>query len=577
MTVSATAAPHDPLRHADPSVAADAAATDALLRCWIRETGAPVGRAGTTFALDLPVGGSRIEAEVIHRSPTGWHRFDRPRLASGRACGAAALAGALASEIADRCDRDPAATNAFARRVLESADVITSHLAARRRAPEDPTSPLSFLAGEQALLLGHPFHPTPKSRPGVAGKELADLSPELRGRLRLRWLAAHPTVVAGEAAGPGRDLATIARRLAVGVEAPPGWTPIPVHPVQARALPTRRGLAELFDAGLLRDLGEGAEEWFPTSSLRTVYRPGAPAMLKLSLGLRITNSRRENLRGELMLGVRAARLLDALSAAPTPETSGFGVLRDAAWLGVDPAAGVTHSGLDVAIRDNPFAPSAPVVCLAGLVAERPESARSRLGERIDAICDASSDVRDEVAARWVSRFVDAVVSPVLSLLETHGIGLEAHQQNLLVVLDDEGMPSGGWYRDGQGCYVASRAADAALAAVPDLEDGDRAVFHDRLVEDRVIYYLVVNALFGLIGALGAEGHDEDALLGAARARLEALARAGDRLAARVVDERTLPCKANLLTCADGRDELDGPVEEQSIYVAIPNPLRRPAP
>ena len=67
--------------------------------------------------------------------------------------------------------------------------------------------------------------------------------------------------------------------------------------------------------------------------MRTVYRPDQPVMLKLSLGLRITNSRRENLRKELLRGVEAHRLfagpvgIRLLAAhpdfriSPTPRTS----------------------------------------------------------------------------------------------------------------------------------------------------------------------------------------------------------------------------------------------------------------
>jgi siderophore synthetase component len=36
---------------------------------------------------------------------------------------------------------------------------------------------------------------------------------------------------------------------------------------------------------------------------------------------------------------------------------------------------------------------------------------------------------------------------------------------------------------------------------------------------------------------------------------------------------TLRCKANLRTRLDDMDELVGPMESQSVYVDIPNPLR----
>lgn len=567
----------DPLLDEDADVAADAAATDALLRCWMRETGTAVTATGSLLALALPACGVVLNAGVRHRSPSGWHRFERPRFAAtGALAGAPALAGLLASEVASRAGADPVAVGGLALRVLESAEVVSSHVATRRRAPTDPSGACSFLAAEQALLLGHPFHPAPKSRPAATGEELRTLSPELRGRLRLHWLAAHPSVAAGGSAASGLDAAAITRALATDVVVPAGWTAVPVHPWQARQMRARAGLAELLDAGLLRDLGPSDALWSPTSSVRTVFRPGAGVMLKLSLGLRITNSRRENLRAEMLLGVRASRLLDVLEPALRAAHPGFRVLRDPAWVGVDPGAGIAHSGLDVALRESPFAPEDPVVCLAGLVAERPEGDGSRLAVLLREAAGQEGEPVATLAERWVARFVDAIIAPVLWLLDVHGLGLEAHQQNLLVVLGTDGLPAGGWYRDSQGFYVAERRAAEALAAVPDLQDGVSAIFDDGLVEDRVAYYAVVNALLGLVGALGAEGiADERALLRATAARLRPLAARGDRLATRVLSAATLPCKANLLTCADGRDELDGPVESQSVYVDVPNPLREP--
>ena len=40
----------------------------------------------------------------------------------------------------------------------------------------------------------------------------------------------------------------------------------------------------------------------------------------------------------------------------------------------------------------------------------------------------------------------------------------------------------------------------------------------------------------------------------------------------LLEAPTLPVKANLLTGVDGRDELDGDVAVQSVYVDVPNPL-----
>ena len=553
------------------AAAADAAASEALLRCWVRETATPVPGPGAALRLELASSAVTLDVPVYHHSPVGWHRFGPARFAAtGAHAGTAALAGLLAGEAAARSGAEAAAGAELAARALQSRERAEVHLRARTGEPAEPVAQSPFLEAEQALLLGHPFHPAPLSRPGASEAELRELSPELRGSFPLHWFAAHPSVAATGAAPGTPDPAAVGRALAAGVDVPTGWVAIPAHPWQARDVRHRRGVGDLLDAGLLRDLGPGGERWHPTSSVRTVFRADAPVMLKLSLGLRITNSRRENLRSELALGERAHRLLDALEPELRAAHPGFRVLRDPGWLAVDPAGSGTESGLEVVLRENPFGGGERVACLAGLLAARPGD-RSRLAAILHAAAAAQGAAVPVLAARWVERFTDHVAAPVAWLHDACGIGLEAHAQNLLVALDADGFPCGGWYRDNQGYYVAASCADRAHAAVPGLEaDGVRAVFDDALVSDRVAYYLGVNALLGLVGALGAEGlAAEEDLLAAVRRRLTARPGA---LVARLLDAPTLPCKANLLTCADGRDELDGPVETQSLYVEVPNPL-----
>ena len=104
---------------------------------------------------------------------------------------------------------------------------------------------------------------------------------------------------------------------------------------------------------------------------------------------------------------------------------------------------------------------------------------------------------------------------------------------------------------------------------------------DALVDDRLSYYLLRNQALAPIGCLGAEGRaDERDLLGVLAARLEAalpdLAAAGpdgDRLARRWLTADTLPMKANMMTRLHGMDELLAPLDAQSVYLDLANPLR----
>ncbi|GAA0951442.1 IucA/IucC family protein [Nonomuraea longicatena] len=569
----------DPLDFSDPHRAGEAAATEALLRAYVRENAIPVPSEGEELTLDFPASGVRLRVPVRHRSATGWHRFGEPRVGDDPAGAALVATAAVRESVVRRRLPHHLGSDAVAR-VLDSARRTGTHLA-RRRAEPDGRRPEPFLEAEQALLLGHPFHPAPKSRQEASDGEVGAYSPELRGAFRLHWFAADPAVLAGESAD-GRDPAGLLRELAEGVDAPEGTVPIPAHPWQAREVLARPEVAALVEAGLLRPLGPSGPAWYPTSSLRTVYRPQA-AMLKLSLGMKITNSRRNNLRSEMSLGVRAARLLatgvgDWLRA----EHPRFTILRDHAW--VSAGASGAETGLETAIRDNPFGGGpGDGRCVAGLLAERtgpgdgtPPRHRALLSAAVARVCRIHRLSAADACARWLERYLDVLAVPLIRLQARYGVALEPHHQNTLVSLDGTGLPSAGWYRDSQGYYVAASRADELDRLLPGLSDGLELVFDDDFVDERVAYYLGVNNLLGLVGAFGALGlADEVGLLRVLRAALERLRTAepgAKGLLERLLDAPALRCKGNFLTCVDGLDELVGDVHTQSVYFDFPNPL-----
>ncbi|MCL6671060.1 iron transporter [Streptomyces panaciradicis] len=596
---------HDPLEHGDPSVVADAAAVESLLRCWVRETGVTVPDGGV-LRLPLPASGTELRVPVRHRSPTGWHRFGLPRFAGAPdrvpPADAVTVAALLARETAlDGAGAAPPTASAAAgcdlvARVADSVRRTTVFVRERRDDPAD--GPDLFLAAEQALLLGHPFHPTPKSREGLSEAEAGRYSPESRGRFPLHWLAVAPALLATDSAWTerGRPVPApvlTARLAAAELPLPDGFAALPLHPWQARAVRQRPETAALFDAGLLRDLGAHGAAWCPTSSVRTVHRSGAPAMLKLSLGLQITNSRRENLRKELHRGVEVHRLLrTGLARRWRAAHPGFDIVRDPAWLAVDGPDGDPVTGLDVVIRHNPFTPADDVACVAGLVSPRPygrpgdpadhPSLRSRLDLLITRLAGRTGRPCGAVAAEWFLRYLEQVVRPVLWLDAEAGIALEAHQQNTLLLLDADGWPTGGRYRDNQGYYFrASRRAELD-ARLPGIGTHSDTFVSDEVTDERFAYYLAINNVFGLIGALGSQRlADERLLLAAFRRFLGDLASGPDRLRtplpARLLDSPVLRCKANLLTRLHGLDELVGPVDTQSVYVTFANPLHPSSP
>ncbi|MFJ4920316.1 IucA/IucC family protein [Streptomyces sp. NPDC088725] len=641
--LAAHASADDPLDHPDALYAGHAAAMETLLRAYVRETGTEVPAAGSDLVLGLAATGLRLTVPVRYRSVSGWHRFGPPRTAPAHAPGSgeADAPGSGETEAPDSGPADappflPADTALVAAalirestlgrgaaphlggdavgRVLNSAARTAVHIERRRAETAGATKaakgsqhggsgenadahgPAPFLGAEQALLLGHPFHPAPKSREEASERELDAYSPELRGSFPLHWFAAHPDVLVGESID-GRTPTELLRSLAAdGPEPPAGMVAVPAHPWQARDILDRPEIAALLDAGLLRPLGPAGPAWSPTSSVRTVHRPEAEVMLKLSLGMRITNSRRNNLRSEMRLGVRAARLLAAGPArrlrAEHPE---FAILRDFAWVSVGPDDAET--GLETAFRDNPFRQVRHVTsattgfgtgamegqCVAGLLAERtgpgdgaPPRHRALLSEAVSRTALTHGISTAEASARWLAAYLDVLAVPLIRLQAWYGIALEPHHQNTLVALGADGLPRAGWYRDSQGYYVASSRAAEVEQLLPGAADGLELVFDDAFVDERVAYYLGINNLLGLVGAFGALGlADEGELLRVLRGRLELL-RATEPgakgLLDLLLDASVLRCKGNYLTCVDGLDELVGDVHTQSVYIDLPNPL-----
>ncbi|MEV5318538.1 IucA/IucC family protein [Streptomyces sp. NPDC052687] len=667
-------AAHDLLQHPDPCVAAESAAVENLLRCWIREAGIPVPTHGT-LRIPLPASGTALLAPVHYRSATGWHRFGLPHLAGAphpsAPADAVTVAALLAREASGKARTTTAAPTATAppaaappatapsaaaptaaappaaappaavprartaepndphtgtatspgpalvahdpllvaphpdptahgpdlvARVADSVRRIATFLRDRRDTPGHATD--LFLTAEQSLLFGHPLHPTPKSREGITAVESRHYSPELRGSFPLHWLAVAPSLLATDSAWTERGRLVpaphlIHRLAGPALPLPEGHAALPLHPWQLREIRHNPEVAALMDTGLLRDLGAHGLPWHPTSSVRTVYRSGAPAMLKLSLGLCITNSRRENLRKELHRGVEVHRLLRTglirqwRAAHPT-----FDIVRDPAWLAVDGPDGSPVAGLDVMIRHNPFTPSDDVACVASVVAprapmrpDRPASSRptasrpaaSRLHEVITGLTERTGRPRAAVAAEWFLRYLEHVVRPVLWLDGEAGIALEAHQQNTLLLLDSHGWPAGGRYRDNQGYYFRESRRAELDARLPGIGEHSDTFVSDEVTDERFAYYLAINNVFGLIGAFGSQRLADETLLLAAFRRFLSGAACGPRrlrstLPARLLDSPVLRCKANLLTRLHGLDELVGPVDTQSVYVTIANPL-----
>lgn len=473
-------------------------------------------------------------------------------------------------------------------RIIQSCSNIEQFVQQRRRHSDQLYAfRSSFIDTEQALIFGHHLHPTPKSRQGFSEEELFVYSPELQGRFPLQYFRVHRSIVQEGSALPQTTTALIKQELLSDPSITnefktnycneDDYALLPVHPWQANFLKQQPAVQKLLQAELLQDLGQQGRAYQPTSSIRTVYHPATAFMLKLSLNVKITNSVRTNLYKELERSVEVYQLLSGLIGQELRDRfSNFTIIRDPAYITLkiddEPV-----DGFATILRENPFLASseADATCLIALCQDSISGESSRLSQIIQQLAQREGRSTDAVSLDWFRRYLKMSLEPILWLYFTHGIAIEAHQQNSVLQLQD-GYPHHFFYRDNQGYYYRRSFHSHLNQVLPGISEKSQTICDDAVIDERLGYYLFINNLFGLINAFGVAGLiDERSLLDELRNELikhTTSAQGCSTLLQTLLCQKRLRCKANLLTRFHNLDELVGPVSTQSVYVEIDNPL-----
>ncbi|ELZ80367.1 iron transport protein A [Haloferax larsenii JCM 13917] len=585
----------------DPATRADDATIHAFFNCYLRDAadyevttdavaGVDPGSDGL-LRTTLPAQGIDILAPLVHRSPTEGHRFETPlsyRLPDGTVypADAATLSSLIVKDLT-LSRGGSAVPDALLERVLRSKANIEQFVDVRMGDTETLYADrLSFRDAEQALVFGHQRHPTPKSRQGIAAHNRSTYAPELRGSFPLHYFRATPELVSQESAlehsaeawvkDELRDDPTVDESF-VADHVESDDVLLPVHPWQADYLLAQDHVQSHLGDGL-DYLGAVGREYFPTTSVRTLYSPDSPFMVKSSLNVTITNSVRTNKRPELERGVAVAELLDTeFGDELAAEFPSFDIVRDPAYLALD-VGDKPESGLETVLRANPFrgedaVGATPLVSLC----QDAIDGQSRLGRIVSSIAEREGRETAAVSEDWFRQYLALSIRPVLWLYLVGGVGVEAHQQNSVLTLDDEGYPSAFAYRDNQGFYFPESQYDRVDDYLPGVGERAGTVCADEIADERLRYYVVLNNALDVINAFGcADLVEERRLLSILRDELTHIHEQYDRPSSTLLEtlltEETVPCKSNLLTRFRGLDELENDLENQSVYTEIANPI-----
>ncbi|MBV5262065.1 IucA/IucC family siderophore biosynthesis protein [Synechococcus moorigangaii CMS01] len=488
--------------------------------------------------------------------------------------------------------KSPAQYDELVERIIQSCHNIKKFIEVRKK----QTSSLyqfkqNFGDTEQALLLGHHLHPTPKSRQGFLSEEMLTYSPETQGAFALHYFRAHKSIIL-----EGSTLQETATEL-IKAELRHDQTVsdtfkklychqdeyalVPVHPWQGRWLKHSPQVKALLDQGLLEDLGQQGRQYRPTSSVRTVYHEDANFMFKLSLNVKITNSVRANLYKELERGLEINKLFSGIIGTDLKANfPNFEIIRDPAYITI-PLDG-NESGFATILRANAFQNSQHLAahiqpdasCLIALCQDAIDDSSSRLSNIIHLLAERENRTTQEVSLDWFKSYLSLSIKPMLWLYFTYGIGLEAHQQNTVLELQD-GYPKRCFYRDNQGYYYRRSFSSLLGNILPEISRTSETFCDDAVIDERLMYYLFINNIFGLINAFGvAQLIDENLLFKQVNQMLSEFTdiNCGNSVLLTYLKQPKLRTKANLLTRFFDMDELVGSVANQSVYVDIHNPL-----
>jgi len=496
---------------------------NSLLREW---NGYEIVNSNLETKVMIPVkDGAAIELPLAKYSSLGRHEYtgfylihkNRERYAIEFS----QLVNLLSEFLAEEFQTDAQALENFKSRVFASQKTILKTL--EKRSDEFGSFSLAswnFKNAEQALVIGHNFHPNPKSRDEFNEEDMNLYSPEWGGHFRLQWLVVRCNVLLQKKSKSfADDLWTNKLMNQEGLELGGAFDSrefiaVPMHPWQWAILKKQTLFQNYLQQNSIIELGTGHKEWYPTSSLRSVYCESAPYMLKFSMSVKLTNSIRHLLPREVERGLQLADVLatpkgqEFLSLHPY-----FHIVIEPAYLCFRDEDGSPVAESLIVARENPFSSFEKAqgkILLATLTQADPLGGRNLIHKLLEQ--DHSDLPAKAKVKKWFNQYLHVTVKPILLAHANYGIILGAHQQNL--ILDFDGAyPKAAYFRDCQGTGYSQLGYELFANQVSSISLENGNVVSEKMGHYLFAYYLILNSSFNVITALTQDSPlSEDELL-----------------------------------------------------------------
>lgn len=416
----------------------------------------------------------RFSIEIEAFSETSFHTFSERIEDNGRPISFSELVRALVS-LEDISEEK---SNLFCQRVEASINNLNSLTAAKKNliSAVSNLSDLSFKATEQTLISGHYSHPYPKLLEGDLATEV------VKDEMRLQWCLVHKDILHVEKSPAFKaDIQRELSHLADQSLEQEDYYLFPFHPYQFEVLQFSEWMKTYIKKGLIQKIDCAEKRWIPTTSLRTLYNQDSQWMLKFSLSVRLTNSIRTLQINEVKRGMQLHEVFSL-----EDQLSTLTILHEPAYLSLKNENNEILKETIVVLRDNPFQTAEDkIISLATL--------NPIIQSLIKKISLTEKINHKEASRKWFSVFLNTAILPFVTLQARHGIYLGAHQQNLILKLDDNYYPTKAFYRDCQGTGYSQMGFEKFKDKVSTLNSPNGNILTKDFANILMGYYLFINS------------------------------------------------------------------------------------
>lgn len=320
------------------------------------------------------------------------------------------------------------------------------------RPAQPPSANRDYDELEGDIMDAHLYHPSYKSRIGFSLEDNRRFGPEFKQLFQLQWVAVHRRV--GRMNHSARigyqsmiekelgndEYARLASILAQQDKAIDDYLLMPVHPWQ-----WEQRIATLFHtelaSGDVVSLGAGSDSYRAQQSIRTLANYSAPSKAYAKLSISITNT-------------STSRILAAHTVMNGPIIADWlhGLIeRDETARELDFVILGEMLGVSFNYEQLPEFRKAKAYGTLGAIWRESLHGYQRKGEAavpFNGLCHVDESGRPLIdpwiqrygVRAWTERLLKATVTPIIHMLFAHGIGMESHAQNI-ILLHREGSPT----------------------------------------------------------------------------------------------------------------------------------------